>query len=370
MNSIIVRKASFNDELAVLALCQRNGLEGERSDHAWSWIWGKNRYYTKKWSIGWVLESDGVVVGFIGNIPRAYSYNGRLWIAGVARAFVVDEPFRFYALKLIAEFYQQKEADLLVFSSANSEASNVYNLTRAKIIPQKDYHKVIFWVVSPSLFIFSILRKKGLSKLLSVVGSRLFTPLLSLEMLLRRRWTNNTDFLLDIEMELVDDLTKEIDELWSKIQRDNPERLLSYRDREIIKWQFSNDSAETREPVTFCLRKKKILVGYIIITRADSPEYNLKRMMITDLIAINDDPEVIRALIKEAFFYAKKNKMAILQMGGFPPIVRCALKPLYPFIHTLNYFPFWYYVINPELKEKLQVESAWYASDFDGDSTI
>ena len=45
------------------------------------------------------------------------------------------------------------------------------------------------------------------------------------------------------------ELTDEMDELWNKLQIENPDRLLSYRDREAIVWQFSNDSAGTRKPV-------------------------------------------------------------------------------------------------------------------------
>ena len=193
-------------------------------------------------------------------------------------------------------------------------------------------------------------------------------PLISLEMFLRRRWNNYS--IEEIHTLSPADLTDEMDELWSKIQKKYPFRLLSYRDREALAWQFSNDTAETQEPVFITLRKDWMLTGYVIMTRLDSPKYDLKRMMITDLISYDDDPEVIRSLIKEAFVYSKQNKIAILQMVGFPSTVRSALKPLHPFIHALSYYPFWYYAVNPDLKDELQIESIWYASTFDGDSTI
>ena len=161
IDSVIIREASFDDESAVQCLCQRNGLVGERSDQAWSWIWRRNRFYSDSWKIGWVLESGGVVVGFIGNIPRAYSYKGRKWIAGVARSIVVDESFRKHTLKLVVAFFQQKKADLLIFSSSNSISASLWRRYGvASIIPQQDYNKDLFWIVSPYAFIYSILRKK------------------------------------------------------------------------------------------------------------------------------------------------------------------------------------------------------------------
>lgn len=368
MEPVIVREARFDDEVFVQNLCQRNGLPGERSDQAWKWIWGKNRFYKSDWPIGWILESDKKVVGFIGNIARAYSFRGREWIAGVARAFVVDELFRAHSLRLVASFFQQKGADLLIFSSANSESEAVYRLARASCIPQQDYHNDLFWIVSPHSFSVSLLRKRGVGKFLSALISGIISPFLSLEMLLRRRWANNS--VSEIEIISPDEMTNEFDEFWSKLQRYHSDRLLSYRDRDSIAWQFSNECANTRNPVIFTLRIDGLLAGYAIVTRVDSPKFNLKRMMITDLIVLDDDPDKIGNLIQDIYTYAKKQKMAMLQMVGFPSFVRSALKPLYPFMHTLPYTPFWYFVVNPELKDPLQNESAWYATTFDGDSSL
>ena len=61
--------------------------------------------------MGWVLESQGKVVGFIGNIPRRYLFGGSEWIAGVARSFVVDEDFRGRSTKLLWQFISQKGQD-------------------------------------------------------------------------------------------------------------------------------------------------------------------------------------------------------------------------------------------------------------------
>ena len=109
MYSVIVREASLDDEPAVQTLCERNGLERERSDSAWRWIWEGNKYYNDDWPLGWVLESNGEVVGFIGNIPRPYTFQGKLWIAGVARSLAVDREFRSYTLKLIATFFKKNQ---------------------------------------------------------------------------------------------------------------------------------------------------------------------------------------------------------------------------------------------------------------------
>jgi len=369
-NSVIIREADFNDELSVQRLCQRNGLEGERSGQAWNWIWRKNPFVVQNWTIGWVLESSGNVVGFIGNIPRAYSFKGKLWIAAVARAFVVDKPYRTYTLKLISAFFQQKQADLFIFSSANNVSGAVYNMARAMPIPQKDYSKNLFWVVSPRSFLFSLLRKKGIWKFYSTLASWIIAPFFSMEILFRKRWSFDLKGEKKIEMLPLSEMSNEFNELWIKLQEKSPDRLFSRRDREAITWQFSNQSANTRNPTLLTARRKGNLVGYMILTREDSLKFELRRLMVTDLIVLDDDPEMIRALMKEAFIFAKQKKLAMLQLVGFPSAVRKSLQPLHPLSYSTPYTTFWYHAVNPNLKDELQSESTWYASTFDGDSSL
>jgi hypothetical protein len=370
MNSVIIREADFNDERSVQRLCQRNGLKGEQSGQTWNWMWSQNPFVVQNWTIGWVLESGGNVVGFIGNIPRAYSFKGKVWIAAVGHEFVVDKPYRTHTLKLISAFFQQKQADLFIFSSANSHSGAVYNLARAKPIPQKNYSKSLFWVVSPRSFLFSLLRKKRFGKLYSIMASWIISPLLSMEMLFRRRWNYALAGEMNIDRLSIAEMGDEFNELWDQLQRDWPDRLFSRRDREAIAWQFSNQSANTPESTLLTLRRKGRLAGYLILTREDSSQFELKRIMVTDLIVLDDDPEMILALMKEAFLYAKQKKVAMLQMIGFPSLIHEALQPLHPLTHSLPYDVFWYYAVNADLKDELQCESVWYASTFDGDSSL
>ena len=369
-NSVIIREANINDQQSVQKLCRRNGLEGERSSQAWDWIWMKNPYTPKNWKIGWVLVSGENVVGFIGSVPRSYSFKGRQWLAAVGRAFVVDKLYRSHTLKLISAFFQQKSADLFIFSSANKDSGSIYKLARAIPIPQKDFSKNLFWVVSTRSFLYSSFRKKNFTKLFSTLASWIFTPFFSIEIVIRKRW--NFELIDEINIDRVSlfEMGDEFNELWIKLQEKSPDRLFSVRDREAITWQFSNQSANTRCPTLITAKRKGSLIGYMILTRADSLQFKLTRLMVTDLIVLEDDPETIRALMKEAFLFAKHRKLSMLQLVGFPLAIRKALQPLHPLSHCVQYTPFWYHAVNKDLKDELQLESAWYASSFDGDSSL
>jgi len=368
MSSVTIREADFNDEYAVQQLSKRNGLEIENINNTWKQIWKGNKFYSADWAIGWILEFDSIVVGFIGNIPRAYSFLGKQWVAGVAHSFVVDKRFRAHTLLLIAEFFKQKHADLLIFSSANSDAESVYRLAKARCIPQKDYHNDLFWIVTPKSFIFSLLRKKGLNAFMSVIFSMILVPIIYVEMFLRRRWSNRVSG--EIKIEPLSEIGNDINKLWEQLQKENSDRLLSYRDKDALIWQFFNSDKEVKRPLIFTSRREGELVGYALVTRADSPKFRLNRMIITDLVVLSDDKKIIKELMNAIFYYARNINIALLQLVGFPTYIRNPLKPLYPFNHTLPYKPFWYFPINKELQGVLENESIWYASTFDGDSSI
>ena len=191
-----------------------------------------------------------------------------------------------------------------------------------------------------------------------------------MEILFRKRWSFDLKGETKIEMLPLSEMSSEFNELWIKLQEKSPPRLLSRRDREAITWQFSNQSASTRNPTLLTARSKGKLVGYMLLTRSDSLKFELRRLMVTDLIVLDDDQEMIRALMKEAFIFAKQKKLAMLQLVGFPSAVRKALQPLHPLSHSTPYTSFWYYAVNPSLKDELQSESTWYASTFDGDSSL
>jgi len=368
MNKISVREAVLDDEYEVQNLCVRNGLRRENSKNTWEWIWGGNRFYNSDWPLGWVLVTNGNIVGFIGNIPRGYTFKGKQLLAGVARAFVVDEEYRSQSLKLIVKFFNQLNADILIFSSANIDSATVYCFAGAKKIPQSDYNKDLFWVISPTAFIFSLLRKKGLSSKLSSLISWLIAPLILVEKLLQNRWRGIDSS--KIEIITLNKLSVDISELWDYIQQTNPDKMFAIRDKEAIEWQFINQSAIQRKPIVFAIYMYEKLYGYTIAMQKDSPEISLKRLIITDIMVRDNDHALINALVKAVCLYAEENNMTMVQLIGFPISTRLAINKLHPFKHSVIHDRFLYYTNRNNLKNELSQEKTWYASTFDGDSSI
>src|SRR5208282_5779460 len=69
-----LREAQFSDFQAVADLKQRWGLAADSIEN-WERLWSRNPAFEKtqaKPPIGWVLEADGRVVGYHGNIALLY----------------------------------------------------------------------------------------------------------------------------------------------------------------------------------------------------------------------------------------------------------------------------------------------------------
>ena len=71
-DNIIIRKANFSDELQVIELWKRNNLINKNPKNNWKMIWIDNPFYQENFPIGWVIESENKILGYIGNIPLIY----------------------------------------------------------------------------------------------------------------------------------------------------------------------------------------------------------------------------------------------------------------------------------------------------------
>ena len=92
--------------------------------------------------------------------------------------------------------------------------------------------------------------------------------------------------------------------------------------------------------------------------------------MINDLMVINDRADLIHSLINKILFYAKSEKVSVVQIVGLPTLIRDKINLLKPFTRRTPYDRFWYHSKNTKLSHDLQLEESWYASSFDGDSSL
>jgi len=367
----LLREARYSDCEAVGDLKRRNGLSVKWSSDRWIGLWKENPAMLRNQTmpIGWVLEHKGNIVGYLGNIPMYYQFQGIRLLAAAARGFAVDVEYRSGSLKLLAAFFSQKHVDLLLNTSANMSAGRVFQLCKAEKIPCPDYDKALFWVINAQGFINSVLRRRGYGSWLSLVGGTVLAPAIRFEGLLRQRGPIRHAAAYQMSVLEPHSIGAEFDEFWQRTLAERSQCLLAERSACVLRWHFGHRAATARRARVICARSAGKLVGYAVLTREDSERIGLMRSRIVDLMAEKDAPDLIDALLNAAFQQARTDGSHILELIGFPKQIRARFVDGRAYERQLSSWPFWYKAA-PDLLESLKCEDAWYGSSYDGDASI
>jgi hypothetical protein len=319
--------------------------------------------------IGWVLEAQGKVVGYLGNISTMYRYGDQTLTAVTGSGLVVDLAYRAMAPSLNSAFYRQKSVDLYLTTTAVEAVGKISLAFKAAPLPQAEYDSMLFWVLEPRPFAEVLMKKLELQPSLSRLGSMLTSLAVRMDRTLHRRWPSGNAATLAIKDIGVDEVGDEFRSLWREKLKEEP-RLLADRDPETLRWHFEvpGDQGSAR---VLCYHKDKELLGYAVV-RHEPPSHasGLRRSIIADMLARGDDPIVLRSLWLAAYDRAKQAGSHIFEVLGFPPSIRQICSDWHPYLRKYPACPFYYKAADPTLHQTFSDGRLWYASPFDGDTTL
>ena len=364
-----VREARFSDFAAVAELKQRWGIDADSLEN-WERLWLRNPALAlgeAERPIGWVLEAGGSIVGYLGSIPLLYRYGDRTLTAVTSHGLVVEPSYRAVAVSLVAAFYCQRSVDLYLVTTATPEVGRIARAFKSDALPQEDYDTVLFWVLQSNPFARTVMEKLRLKSVLANMGRMSTSVAIGIDKLLHRRWPSQHSTQLAVSEISVSEIGDDFQSLWSEKLTERP-RLIADRSPASLRWHFeiSGDRGSAR---VFCCRKDGELLGYTVI-RDDPQPGSLRKSIVADMLAKQDDPEVLRALLIAAYDHAKRGGSYILEVLGFPPSLRRVFLQGNPYHRKYPACPFYYKAADPILHKTLSDGMAWYASPFDGDTTL
>jgi hypothetical protein len=363
-----LRVAQFEDAPAVKLLAMRNGLSGELNADAWQMLWTDNPNYFPGWTIGWVLELEQKVVGYIGNVPRRYRLQGQSISVACARAFVVDQAFRRHALKLLAAFYAQESADLFLFTGANQMAAPLYAMAQAQLLPQPDFNDVLYWVISASGLINSALRKRKIPSCVARLIGCVAGPLIDMGLRFIYPKTAFDQEMLIKEIR-VSEIGSAFDDFWLRWCAAAGEVCTADRSAEQIRWQFEHPSV-ARAATLLGIWQGEQLMGFVTLVRWDASAVGLRRFLVADLVAVGHQPQLIHSLMAATLAHAHSTGVHVVQCTGLPQMVRKSLRALKPHNRTLTDSAFYYFSKRATLVQFLSSEAHWYVCTMDGDTAL
>ncbi len=368
-----VREADLADCASAEAVLGELGI-GVARDPAdaprwWDWIWTRNparmpgRHHPPP---GWVLEVDGEIQGFFGNLPGRYRLGDDTLIAAVASHWAVRKPFRGHTPRLADAYFSQTGPDLLLVSTGIAATGRIFARHGAVAMPLAEYQRVLFWVLDPAHFAASALRRRGHSAQLARAASMALAPALAAWSVLRQRAPGRPSHGIEPEEIPLDAIGDEFDELW-RAKCAEARRLLAYRGAQDLRWHF--EPRAERVSVLRCRRGGR-LAGYLVLLREAIPEIGLDRLKIVDLLAAGDDPAVIDALLAAAWERSRELGAHVLELVGFPHAVRCRAERSRPLARRYATQPFHFRARPVELHDELQTPDRWYPSLYDGDGCL
>jgi hypothetical protein len=363
-----IREASFEDYHQIASLESRHGLEVVNQEE-WKHLWIDNPVYNelrKSWAIGWVLENgEKHIVGSLGNIPIRYVFKGQQLTVSTSRSWVVDSSYRSYALLLLENYFAQKNVDLFINSTVNSQAYSAYTVFQALRVPAGAWDQSVFWITHRQGFTASFLAMKAFP-----LAKPLSYPLslgLFLKGGLRRkaiRYHKN-----GVEIEPCINFDDRFDIFWESLKRNKSQVLLGVRTREMLEWHFRYALLQKKVWI-LAISKGSHLSAYAIFCRQDNTRFGLKRMRLVDFQALDEDISLLLPMLSWALDKCQHEGIHMLEIIGLGPEKRNVIETLACRHRKL---PSWLYFYNTKsqgLAESLKDPKVWDPSSFDGDSSL
>lgn len=364
------REAQVSDFAAVAALKTQYDLSPDSPEN-WNRLWCVNPALAKAshpLPMGWVQESEGEIVGYMGSIPLLYQYDDKSLLAVATTCYVAHPGYRASSLSLVGSFFRQRGVDLYLNSTASPAAGKVMRAFKAEQLPQEHYDSVLFWILNSHAFLLAAMSKMQVAAGLGKIVSRLGSPALRGNVLFRRSWPRRTAERFSCRILRVEEIGDEFESLWLQKVQERPQ-LLACRTPDILRWHFQVPYSRRRVHVIACYKERR-LVGYLILQIVFVGALGLWKGFVADLIALVDRPEIIAELFVSAYELAKQEGCDVLEVEGFPRQVRQVCDRWEPYSRSYPACPFYYKTDSASLAILLAREESWYACPFDGDTTL
>lgn len=355
-----LREACFADYPAVAALLERNGLRA-RPEEEWRRLWVSNPAYDEGWPIGWVLESEGQIVGALANLPASYVWRNSKIRAAVAIDWAVDEGYRAYSLVLMQRATTQPDVDLLMATSVGPSAEPGYAAVKWSRVRSGEWNRSGFWVTSALGFAESALRAKSTRVPAACLKYPLSFAMVCRRAVLRYRAPATAP---DWVVERWDGFDSDFDRFWLALQSRHADKLLAVRDRATLAWHFRPSSGRILIGI---VRQGAAMQGYIVLVRNDNEEIGLKRMRLADFQSLDDPQQAFRALLAWACKCCRQEGIHVLEDVG-RTASRLGIDA--PYDRPLASWSSYFRAKDETLAEALRTAETWAVTSYDGDAAL
>lgn len=363
-----LREARFDDYSQIASLASKFDLHTENYP-AWIHLWANNpacRGSQARVPIGWVLDVDGLIAGYLGNIALSYHFEGKTYLAATTRAWVVDTPYRSYSPLLLATYFQQRNIDLFLSTTVNSQSEAAYSSFQSTRMPIGAWNRTLFWITNYRGFTASYLRKSA-----SSMAEPLSYPLsagLYVRDQIKASHLPKDNGIPVIPADCFDD---RFQSFWEQLRAQKSKIFIADRSQEALDWHFKFALQQNRAWI-YTVEGKSGLIAYAVFLRYDFPQVGLTRMRLADFQCIvpENSQNILTAMLATAADRCRKESIHMFELVGVTPALEKRLQSASPHSRLLGSWLSYYKINNPSLAGVLKNEGVWEPSLFDGDSSL
>jgi len=285
--------------------------------------WTLNPAYTDDFPKGWLIEKNGLIIGFLGNIPAKFLVRGETKIAAASNSWYVDPSVRgIFSLRLFNEFMKQKNVTLYLFKAEDESLREIMHKYKFEdhILPlsHKEYVYIIDKKKVKSIFKSYILNYQmpKLSQFLEYfkrLGFLLFAYLYQ-KPVIRRVGLHEETYVSSLCTSCDDTFSK----LWEPYL--NTCDVTLSRDPKTLNWMYFSSARLYKRVMIQCHRTlDKTLAGYMAFDLISIKSSEGGSMHLVDMCIENNDPQVMASLTSFAIKLGKQINAALLIVWANSP---------------------------------------------------
>ncbi|HEY4005006.1 MAG TPA: hypothetical protein VGM60_07425 [Pseudonocardia sp.] len=359
-----LRTASLQDYPRIRGLEARH-LPATLSEASWLGLFLDNPLWSRlgaSWPVGWVFENtDGELVGSIGNVPSLYRFRGEEYVCANGRSWVIEPEYRAYALMLMDEYYQQPGAQLFVNTTVGPDGAATADMFATRI-PLGDWQSYAIAITRYRPFARRALEKKG------VPGAAPLSLPAAAALWCADALRSLPPVPPSVEVTRLERFDARFDAFWSELVRTRPDTLLAVRDERTLNWHYAEPLRAGQVRILTATRAG-LLRGYCVLRLRTLPD-GLRCLRLIDYRSLEQDVDLLPALLRAALRTARQENLHIVEhLGRGLPGMR-AFDEFARYRFPRQCWAYYYRTPDPVLAEALSGVRAWDPSEYDGDASL
>ena len=355
-SDVTVRELQEDDAAAVQLVQSRNRLSS-CDPETWKHLWTQHpfRQAFAKVPWGWALVSKAEgMVGTCSNVHLMYEFAGQQILGAVAASWAVDPKWRSAAFAFGAQFYRQRNVDLLINGSTSRVVSQLMTAYGMQRIPTPDSDTRLLWVCNYRKFLEAVFIKKHLPPK-GVLIQPCATAMRLMDAIRGRRTPPPHGKIVRLQT-----FDERFDQFWLELLR-GPAKLRAVRNAAMLRWRFPGESS----PILTLERSGK-MVGYLVLSRGIRSHLgSLQQYSIQDWQLLEQNSQDAQDLLVAAIATTQTDSVDLLSLSGFDSWKRTQAMRLHPLRHSIGYWPAYFKSPRPAFQEQLTDPQLWDFSLFE-----